>query len=146
MATDPIDTKLIDALLTGYKKPEDIIGKDGLLKQLTKALLERAMQAELTEHVGYDKHDPAGHHSGNSRNGTTTKTRKGDFGEVPRETPRDRNGSYEPKIVSQGQTRLTGLDDKIISMYARGMRTRQIQGPLEEIYKVEEVKSWQNRP
>ena len=91
----------------------------------------------------------------------TSKTRKGDFGEVPRETPRDRNGSYEPKIVSQGQTRLTGFDDKIISMYARGMRTRQIQGHLEEIYKVEvsptlisnvteevmeEVKSWQNRP
>ena len=141
-----MDLRLIDKLLVDYQKPEDLMGENGLLKQLTKALLERAMQAGITEHLGYGKHDPGGHHSGNSRNGTTTKTRKGDFGEVPRETPRDRNGSYEPKIVSQGQTRLTGLDDKIISMYARGMRTRQIQGHLEEIYKMEEVKSWQNQP
>jgi putative transposase len=156
-----IDLKLIDKLLADYKKPEDIIGENGLLKQLTKALLERAMQGEMTDHLGYEKHDPAGHNSGNSRNGTTTKTLKGDFGEMPLETPRDRNGSYEPKIIGKGQTRFTGFDDKIISMYARGMSTREIQGHLEEIYKVEvsptlisnvtegvmeEVKSWQNRP
>src|SRR5580693_5692167 len=156
-----IDLKLIDKLLAGYKKPEDIIGENGLLKQLTKALLERAMQAEMTEHLGYEKHDPAGNNSGNSRNGKTTKALKGDFGEMPLETPRDRNGSYEPKIIGKGQTRFTGFDDKIISMYARGMSTREIQGHLEEIYKVEvspqlisnvteevmeEVKSWQNRP
>ena len=125
-----IDLKLIDKLLADYKKPEDILGEDGLLKQLTKALLERAMQAELTEHLGYEKHDPAGHTSGNSRNGGTTKTLKGNFGEVPLETP-------------------------------RGMSTREIQGHLEEIYKVEvsptlisnvteavmeEVKIWQSRP
>ena len=156
-----IDLKLIDKLLADYKKPEDIIGENGLLKQLTKALLERAMQAEMTEHLGYEKHDSAGHNSGNSRNGGTTKTLKGDFGEMPLETPRDRNGSYEPKIIGKGQTRFTGFDDKIISMYARGMSTREIQGHLEEIYKVEvsptlisnvteavmeEVKSWQSRP
>ena len=156
-----IDNKLIDQLLVDYKKPEDIIGENGLLKQLTKAPLERALQAELTEHLGYEKHDPAGHNSGNSRNGGTTKTLKGDFGEMPLETPRDRNGSYEPKIIGKGQTRFTGFDDKIISMYARGMSTREIQGHLEEIYKVEvsptlisnvteavmeEVKSWQSRP
>ena len=156
-----IDLKLIDKLLADYKKPEDMIGENGLLKQLTKALLERAMQAEMTEHLGYEKHDPAGHNSGNSRNGGTTKTLKGDFGEMPLETPRDRNGSYEPKIIGKGQTRFTGFDDKIISMYARGMSTREIQGHLEEIYKVEvsptlisnvteavmeEVKSWQSRP
>ena len=156
-----IDLKLIDKLLADYKNPEDIIGENGLLKQLTKALLERAMQAELTEHLGYEKHDPAGHNSGNSRNGATTKTLKGDFGEMPLETPRDRNGSYEPKIIGKSQTRFTGFDDKIISMYARGMSTREIQGHLEEIYNVEvsaslisevtdavleEVKSWQNRP
>jgi putative transposase len=156
-----IDLKLIDKLLADYKKPEDIIGENGLLKQLTKALLERAMQAELTDHLGYEKHDPIGHNSGNSRNGATTKTLKGDFGEMPLETPRDRNGSYEPKIVGKGQTRWTGFDDKILSMYARGMSTREIQGHLEEIYKVdvsptlisnvteavmEEVKSWQSRP
>ena len=156
-----IDVKLIDKLLSDYKKPEDIIGENGLLKQLTKALLERAMQVEMTDHLGYEKHDPAGNNSGNSRNGGTTKTLKGDFGEMPLETPRDRNGSYEPKIIAKGQTRFSGFDDKIISMYARGMSTREIQGHLEEIYKVEvspalissvtegvmeEVKSWQGRP
>ena len=156
-----IDLKLVDKLLADYKKPEDIIGENGLLKQLTKALLERAMQAELTDHLGYEKHDSAGNNSGNSRNGASTKTLKGDFGEIPLETPRDRNGSYEPKIVGKGQTRFTGFDDKILSMYARGMSTREIQGHLEEIYKVEvsptlisnvteevmeEVKIWQSRP
>src|ERR1700726_3116695 len=156
-----IDLKLIDKLLVDYKKPEDIIGENGLLKQLTKALLERAMQAEMSEHLGYDKHDPAGNNSGNSRNGKTTKTLKGDFGEMPLETPRDRSGSFEPKMVAKGQTRFTGFDDKILSMYARGMSTREITGHLEEIYGVEvsptlisnvtdavkeEVTAWQNRP
>jgi putative transposase len=161
MAIDPIDTKLIDTLLAGYKKPEDIVGKNGLLKQLTKALLERAMHAELTEHVGYEKHDPAGNNSGNSRNGTSKKKLKGDFGEIDLETPRDRNGSFEPQIITKNQTRFTGFDDKIISMYSRGMTTREIEGHLKEMYGVdvspalisnvteavmEEVKAWQNRP
>src|SRR6202142_3492130 len=156
-----IDLKLIDQLLVNYKKPEDIIGENGLLKQLTKALLERALQAELTEHVGYEKHDPAGNNSGNSRNGTAKKSLKGDFGEIELETPRDRNGSFEPKIVSKGQTRFTGFDDKIISMYSRGMTTREIEGHLKEMYGIEvsptlisnvteavmeEVKAWQSRP
>ena len=156
-----IDHKLIDKLLADYKKPENIIGEDGLLKQLTKALLERAMQAEMTEHLGYEKHDASGNRSGNSRNGVTSKTLKGDFGEISLETPRDRNGSYEPQLVGKRQTRFTGFDDKILSMYARGMSTREIQGHLEEIYNVEvspalisnvtaevmeEVKGWQNRP
>src|SRR5215207_6971751 len=159
--TMAIDPKLVDQLLADYKKPEQIIGENGLLKQLTKALLERAMNAELDEHLGYGKHEAAGYNSGNSRNGTTKKKLKGDFGEIDLETPRDRNGTFEPKIVAKGQTRFTGFDDKIISMYARGMSTREIQGHLEEIYKVEvsptlisnvteavmeEVKSWQNRP
>jgi putative transposase len=156
-----IDLKLIDKLLADYKKPEDIIGENGLLKQLTKAVLERAMQAEITDHLGYEKHDQAGNNSGNSRNGKTTKALKGDFGELPLETPRDRNGTFEPKIVAKGQTRFTGFDDKIVSMYARGMSTREITGHLEEIYGVEvsptlissvteavmeEVKGWQGRP
>ncbi len=156
-----IDLKLVDKLLADYKKPEDIIGENGLLRQLTKALLERAIQAEMTDHLGYEKHDPAGNNSGNSRNGVTTKTLKGDFGEIALETPRDRNGTFEPKIIVKGQTRFTGFDDKILSMYARGMSTREIQGHLEEIYKVdvspalisnvteevmEEVKIWQSRP
>src|SRR5437588_5299762 len=131
-----IDKKVIDQLLADYKKPEDIIGENGLLKQLTKAVLERALQAELTDHLGFEKHDPAGHGSGNSRNGMSRKTLKGDFGELDLETPRDRQASFEPKIVAKGQKRFTGFDDKIISMYARGMSTREIQGHLEEIYNV----------
>src|ERR1017187_6748300 len=156
-----IDLNLIDKLLADYKKPEDIIGENGLLKQLTKALLERAMQAEMTDHLGYGKHDQAGNNSGNSRNGKTSKALKGDFGEMPLETPRDRNGTFEPQIVTKGQTRFTGFYDKIVSMYARGMSTGEIQGHLEEIYGVEvsptlisnvtdavveEVRAWQNRP
>ena len=81
-----IDKKLIDQLLTDYKKPEDIIGENGLLKQLTKAVLERALEAEMTEHLGYEKHDPAGQHQGNPRNGKSRKTLKGDFGELELET------------------------------------------------------------
>ena len=98
---DEIKASLVDELLKGYEKPEDIIGENGLLKRLTKALLERALNAELTNHLGYEKHDPAGHNSGNSRNGKSRKTLKGDFGEIELETPRDRNGTYEPKIVAK---------------------------------------------
>src|ERR1022692_342119 len=156
-----IDVKLIDQLLTDYKKPEDIIGENGLLKQLTKAILERALTAEMSDHLGYEKHDPVGHHRGNTRNGKSAKTLRGDFGEWELETPRDRQATFEPKIVAKRQTRWTGFDDKIISLYARGMTTREIQGHLEEIYGievspalisnvteavVEEVKLWQGRP
>jgi len=158
---DKIKPELVDELLKGYQKPEDLIGENGLLKQLTKALLERTLNAELTHHLGYEKHDPAGNNSGNSRNGSTSKTVKGEFGEILVETPRDRNGTFEPQILGKHQTRFEGFDDKILSMYARGMTTREIQGHLQEIYGVEvsptlisdvtdavvnEVKSWQNRP
>jgi putative transposase len=155
-----IDNELIDNLLKNYKKPEDLIGENGLLKQLTKQLLERAMAAELTEHVGYEKHDAAGNNSGNSRNGKTAKTIKGTFGDLALELPRDRNGTFEPQIIEKHQTRFTGFDANIISLYARGLSTREIQQHLEEIYHVEvtpglissvtaevldEVKTWQNR-
>jgi putative transposase len=155
-----IDDKLIDDLLKGYRKPEDLIGENGLLRQLTKQLLERAMSAELTEHVGYEKHDPAGYNSGNSRNGNSEKTIKGSFGRVPIKVPRDRNGTFEPQIIEKHQTRFTGFDENIISLYARGLTTREIQEHLEEIYHVEvspalisnvteevidEVRAWQNR-
>src|ERR1700684_821728 len=113
-----IDLKLIDKLLADYKNPEDMIGENGLLKQLTKALLERAMQAELTGHLGYEKHDPAGNNSGNSRNGVSRKKLKGEFGEIELETPRDRNGTFDPLLVERHQTRWTGFDDKILSMYS----------------------------
>jgi putative transposase len=155
-----IDKQLIDNLLKDYKNPEDLIGENGLLKQLTKQLLERAMAAELTEHVGYEKHDPAGHKSGNSRNGSSAKTMKGSFGRLPLEVPRDRNGTFEPQIIEKHQTHFSGFDANIISLYARGLSTREIQQHLEEIYHVEvsptlisnvtdavieEVKTWQNR-
>jgi len=155
-----IDDELIDNLLRNYKKPEDLIGENGLLKQLTKRLLERAMAAELTEHVGYDKHDASGNNSGNSRNGKSAKTIKGTFGELALETPRDRNGTFEPQIIEKHQTRFTGFDKNILSLYSRGLSTREIQQHLEEIYGVEvtaglissvtdevldEVKTWQNR-
>jgi putative transposase len=152
---------LLDQLLKDYKKPEDILGEQGLLKRFSKAVLERALGAELTEHLGYEKHDPAGYGSGNARNGTTGKTLKGKNGEVTIEAPRDRKGTFEPQIVKKHQTRFDGFDDKILSMYARGMTTRDIQGHLEEIYSVEvspalisnvtdaiveEVRLWQSRP
>ena len=155
-----IDNELIDNLLRDYKKPADLIGDKGLLKELTKRLLERAMAAEMTEHVGYEKHDAAGNNSGNSRNGTSAKTIKGSFGTMPLEIPRDRNGTFEPQIIEKHQTRFTGFDENIISLYARGLSTREIQQHIEEIYHVEvspalissvtdevldEVRTWQNR-
>lgn len=156
-----LDKDLIDKLLGDYQKPEDLIGENGLLKQLTKALIERAMNAELTHHLGYEKNDAEGRGSGNSRNGTSRKKLTGDFGEVDIEVPRDREGDFEPKIVGKHQRRFTGFDDKILSMYARGMSTREIQGHLQEIYGAEisptlisevtdavidEVQQWQSRP
>ena len=159
--TTPINLDLIDQLLKDYKSPEDVLGENGLLKQLTKAVLERALKAELTHHLGYEKHSPEGQNSGNSRNGKTKKTLKGEFGTLPIEVPRDRNSTFEPQIVAKGQTRFEGFDDKILSLYARGMTTRQIQQHLEEIYQVEvspslistvtdavidEVRAWQSRP
>jgi len=159
--TDRINIDLVDQLLKDYKKPEDILGENGILKQFTKALLERAMQVEMAEHLGYEKHDAAGDNSGNSRNGSSGKTMKGDFGELPIEVPRDRNAEFEPKIVPKGKTRLDGFNEKMLSLYARGMTTREIQQHIQEIYKVEvspqlisnvteavmeDVIAWQNRP
>jgi putative transposase len=153
--------ELLDDLMKNYRKPEDLIGDNGLLKQLTKALVERAMKAEMTAHLGYDKHDPAGKKSGNSRNGKSKKTIKGEFGNMEIAVPRDRNSTFEPVIIPKGETRFTGFDDKIISMYARGMTTRDIQAHLHEMYGVEisptlvsqvtdaiteEITLWQNRP
>src|SRR5215211_7109204 len=157
----PITPELLDELLKDYKKPDDLLGQDGLLQQLTKALLERALNGELTHHLGYRKHSPEGDNSGNSRNGTTPKTLRGKRGQVQIDVPRDRNSQFEPQLVKKNQTRFDGFDDKIISLYARGMTQREIQGHLEEIYGVEvspslistvtdavldEVRAWQSRP
>ena len=156
-----IDPTLIDELLKDYQEPEDIIGEGGLLKQLTKAILERALESELTHELGYEKYGRAETPTGNARNGTSRKTLKTDHGDMELSIPRDRTSEFEPQIVKKGQRRFTGFDDKILSMYARGMTTRDIQGHLEEIYGVDvspdlistvtdgilsEVKEWQSRP
>jgi len=155
-----ITDEVLNELLRDYQKPEDLLGQNGLLKQLQKRLLEKAMGAELTVHLGYGKHDPAGKNSGNSRNGTSPKTLKGEFGKLDLATPRDRNGSFEPQIVAKGQRRFEGFDQAIVSLYSRGMPTREIEGHLLEIYGVEvspalvsqvtdavcaDVQVWQNR-
>ncbi len=122
------DEEILEEILKEYKTPEDLIGKEGILKELTKRLIEKAMESELTHHLGYEKHSVAAAKKlGNSRNGKSSKTIKGVFGEIPIEVPRDRNGDFKPQIIPKHQTRFDGFDDKIISMYARGMTTRDIQ-------------------
>src|SRR6516164_9589726 len=156
-----ITPELLDQLLANYEKPDDLIGEAGLFKQLKKALIERALGAELTEHLGYEKGDPAGRGSGNSRNGSSAKTVLTQDGEIEIAVPRDRAGSFEPLLIAKGQTRFDGFDEKILSLYARGMTVREIQGHLAELYGtdvspdlisrvtdavLEEVRDWQNRP
>ena len=152
---------LLTSLLANYQKPEDLIGENGLLKQLTKLLVERALDAEMSNHLGHDKNQPVVNTSGNTRNGKSKKTLKGEFGELPIDIPRDRHGSFEPQLIPKHQTRWTGFDDKILSLFARGMTVREIQAHLEEMYGTEvsptlissvtdavndEVKAWQARP
>lgn len=152
---------LLDNLISDYKSPEDVIGENGLLKQLTKRVLERMLESELAEHLGYEKHSIGGNNSGNSRNGRSKKGILTDQGKIPLDVPRDRNGEFSPKIIEKGQRRFSGFDDKIISLYARGMTTRDIQAHLKEIYQVdvspelistvtdsivEDVKEWQSQP
>src|SRR6266581_148765 len=156
-----IAPELLDQLLANYEKPEDLTGEDGLFKQLKRALIERALGVELTEHLGYEKGDPAGRGSGNSRNGASAKTILTEDGEVEIAVPRDRAGSFEPQLIAKGHWRFDGFDDKILSLYARGMTVREIQGHLAELYGAEvspdlisrvtdavldEVREWQNRP
>ena len=119
MTTDStITAELLDQLLANYEKPEDLTGENGLFKQLKKALLERALGAELTAHLGYEKGDPAGRGSGNSRNGTSSKTILTEDGEIEISIPRDRGGSFEPQLIAKGQTHFDGFDDKILSLWA----------------------------
>jgi putative transposase len=156
-----IRKELLDELLAGYSNPEDLTGPEGLLKRLTGALVGRALQAEMTDHLGYEPHAAEGHGSGNSRNGSSPKTLTTEQGQLPIEVPRDRNGTFEPKLVKKHQRRFNGFDDKILSMYARGMSVRDIQGHLSELYGteispdlishvtdavVDEVQAWQARP
>ncbi len=132
-----ISKEVLDELLKDYTGPEDITGPDGLLKQLTKALIERAMDAEMTMHLGYEKSDQAEKDTTNRRNGKTKKTLRSDQGPLEIEVPRDREGEFEPEIVPKHQRDFKGFDDKILSMYARGMTTREIAAHLKEIYGTE---------
>lgn len=157
--------ELLDELLKEYKNPEDLLGQGGILKQLTKALIERCLNAELKTHLQEEKANPPEPEtdqpkSKNRRNGHSKKTIKGEFGQTDISVPRDRNSEFEPIIVPKGQTRFNGFDDKILSLYARGLTTRDIQEQLQELYGVEvshalisnvteaveiERKEWQNR-
>jgi transposase-like protein len=157
-----VDPELADELLARAEAGGvELLGPDGLLSQVTKSVLERALAEEMTGHLGYEKHDPAGRGSGNSRNGSTGKTVLTDIGAVDLAVPRDRAGSFEPQIVRKGQTRLRGFNERIIALYARGMTTRDIRAHLREIYGVEvsadlisrvtdgvvdELAEWQSRP
>lgn len=152
--------ELLDELLKNYKNPEDLLGEGGILKQLTKALVERCLEAEMKTHIEEQRAEAPPEGPKNRRNGHSKKTIKGEFGEAEIAIPRDRTSEFDPQIVKKGQTRFDGFDDKILSLYARGMSTRDIQAQLQDLYGVEvsaglisnvtdaveeERKQWQNR-
>ena len=152
---------LLDELLKDYTNPKDILGEHGLLRQLTKRLVERALEAELTAHLGYAPHTRNGSGTGNCRNGKGKKTVQTETAQFDIDVPRDRDGSFEPQLVKKRQRRLDGFDDKVLALYARGLSTREMQDHLEELYGVEvsptlisnvtdavldEVRTWQARP
>lgn len=159
---DGLDDQLINQLVDRAKAGGlQLTGEGGVLAQLTKRLLESALDGEITDHLGYDKHDPIGHNTGNSRNGTRTKTVLTDVGPMQITVPRDRDGSFEPKIVAKRQKRLTGVDEMVISLAAKGLTTGEISAHLAEVYGtqvsrqtistitdkvMEGMAEWQNRP
>ncbi|ADE14112.1 transposase mutator type [Nitrosococcus halophilus Nc 4] len=153
--------ELLDELLKECNSPKEVLGEHGLLKQLSKRLVERVLEAELTEHLGYAPHAQEGRGSGNSRNGKSKKRVQSEAGQLEIEVPRDRNGNFEPQLVKKRQRRLEGFDEKVLALYARGLSTREIEAQLEELYGVEvspalisqvtdavleEVRAWQSRP
>jgi len=155
-----ISKELLDELLSGVERPEDLLGEKGLMKELKVRLMERMLGAELTEHLGYEPHGEPASQQTNRRNGATRKILKGNDGAVPIDIPRDRDGSFEPELIQKGQTRIDGMDDKIIGLYAAGLSTRDIRSHLEEVYGLrvsadlisrvtdavlEEVSDWRNR-
>lgn len=156
-----VSDEMIDELLGSTKSAEDLFGKDGLLKNLTKRLMERLLEAEMTNHLGYMKHATEGNNTGNSRNGKTKKTVKTGNGNVEIAVPRDREGEFTPLLIGKRQSRLAGLDDNILSLYSKGMTVRDIQEHLQELYGaeisrdlistitdavLEDVKAWRSRP
>jgi putative transposase len=152
---------VVDELLAGARTEEEIVGPGGLLAQLTKRLVERALEVELTDHVGYEAHREPPGGTGNTRNGSTPKTLITEHGRVGIDTPRDRDGSFAPKIVRKRQRRFEGFDDKILALYSRGLSTRDIEAHIAEIYGVhvgrdlisrvtdavmDDARAWQQRP
>lgn len=153
--------ELLDELLAGARSEEGVTGPGGLLAQLTKRLVERALEVELTDHLGYEPHQEPPGGAGNTRNGSTPKTLITEQGEVRIDTPRDRKGTFEPRIVKKRQRRFEGFDDKILALYSRGLSTRDIEAHLAEIYGVsvgrdlisrvtdavmDDARAWQTRP
>ena len=124
---------LLDELLKDYTDPKDILGEHGLLRQLTKRVVERALEAELTAHLGYSPHTRNGSSPGNGRNGQGKKTVQTETAPFDIDVPRDRDSSFEPQVVKKRQRRLDGFDDKVLARYARGLSTREIQAHLEEL-------------
>jgi putative transposase len=156
-----IRTELLDELLQDYQGPEDLLGSEGILKQLTKALVERCLNGEMAHHLDQEQQSQESDQPRNRRNGHSKKTLKGEFGQAEIAVPRDRNSTFEPVMVKKGQTRFSGFDNKVLSLYARGMTVRDIQDQLHDLYGVEvsaglisnvteaveeERKFWQNRP
>ena len=159
--SERVSDEVIDELLAGASTEEEIAGPGGLLAELTKRLLERAMEVELTDHLGYETHQEPPGGAENQRNGSTGKTLMTEHGPVALDTPRDRNGSFEPKIVRKRQRRFVGFDEKILALYSRGLSTRDISAHLQEIYGVkvsreliskvtdavmDDVREWAKRP
>jgi len=161
-AGEALPAELLDELMARVKMDGiELLGEGGVLAELTKKILERALDEELTDHVGYVRGDPAGRGSGNSRNGTTPKRVLTEIGAVDLDIPRDRNGDFEPQIVPKGTTRLAKFNENVIALYAGGMSTRDIRKTLKRMYSVdvspdlisrvtdgvvEELKEWQSRP
>jgi transposase-like protein len=153
--------RLLDQIDFHGLTQEEVVGQGGLIKQLTGKILQRALECEMDLHLGYEKHDPAGDNSGDSRNGHTEKTVFTEKQEAVIQVPRDRNGTFEPQIIPKYQKRVPLFNDQIISMYSFGMTDRDIKAHLEKIYNVEvspdlisrvtegvmeEVREWQSRP
>jgi transposase-like protein len=158
---DRLSDEIVDELLAGARSEQELVGPGGLLAELTKRLVERVMEVELTDHLGYEHGQAPPGGAGNTRNGATSKTLATEHGRVPIDAPRDRKGTFEPKIVRKRQRRFAGFDEKIIALYARGMSVRDIQAHLAELYGVEvghdlisrvtdavidDVRAWQQRP
>jgi len=156
-----IRPELIDELLKDCSDPREVLAEGGLLKQLTKAIIERCLESELDAHLGYPKHRRREEGTTNARNGSSRKKLKGAQGEIEIAVPRDRQASFEPQLIQKHQTRLEGFEDKILALYARGMTTRDIQAQVQDLYGVEvsptfisniteavmeEVRQWQTRP